>query len=52
VRSIGFTDSDLWIAASAHEYGLTLVSSDGDFTRMAEATGIATETWLVRDRDR
>ena len=46
MRHLGFTEPDLWIAASAREHGLTLVSADRDFARIAEATGIVTESWF------
>lgn len=46
---LGFTDNDLWIAAIAQRNGLIVVSSDGDFARIAEATPLAHESWLTSD---
>ena len=46
IGTLGISDADLWIAACAAEHSLVVVSSDGDFRRIAEATGIATESWI------
>ena len=35
-------DNDIWIAATAMQYGLTLASRDAHFTRVA---GLAQEQW-------
>ena len=43
---LGFTDNDLWIAASAIEHGLTIVSDDDDYRRMASVSSLRIETWL------
>ena len=43
---IGFTDNDLWIAASAIEHHAVLVSDDGDYRRMSSVSDLAVETWL------
>lgn len=46
IQQLGLTDNDLWIAAIAQRNGLIVVSSDGDFARIAEATLLAHESWL------
>jgi tRNA(fMet)-specific endonuclease VapC len=43
---IGFTDNDLWIAASAIEHDAFLVSDDGDYRRMAAVSSLRVESWL------
>src|SRR5262249_2020507 len=45
LANLGFSDNDLWIAATAIRHNLTLVSSDTDFTRMADAHPFAIEAW-------
>jgi len=44
---LGFQENDLWIAAVAKRYGLTLVSADRDFSRLSPLGNIAVENWLV-----
>ncbi len=46
LAKIGFTDNDLWIAASAIEHNAVLVSDDGDYRRMSGVSNLAVETWL------
>ncbi len=41
-RGIGLDESDLWIAAHAIQYGLTLVTRDNDFDSVP---GLSVETW-------
>ena len=43
---LGFSDNDVWIAAVAIARGLTVVSSDSDFLRMAEVLDLKVEDWL------
>jgi tRNA(fMet)-specific endonuclease VapC len=44
---LGFTDNDLWIAASAIEHNAILVSSDSDYRRMGEVSDLVVENWLA-----
>lgn len=37
IARLGFNDNDLWIAAVARTYELTLVSADRDFQRLKDA---------------
>jgi tRNA(fMet)-specific endonuclease VapC len=46
LAKIGFTDNDLWIAASAIEHETILVSDDGDYRRMSGLSNLEVETWL------
>jgi tRNA(fMet)-specific endonuclease VapC len=46
IQQIGFSDNDLWIAAIAMRFGLTLVSADRDFARVGEVAALAWESWL------
>ena len=47
LRALGFQDNDLWIAALAERYELTLVTSDSDFKRLSQVGNFAIENWLV-----
>lgn len=47
IERLGFSDNDLWIAAVARTYDLTVISGDRDFQRLRDA-GVAdlkVETW-------
>lgn len=44
---LGFSENDLWIAATALRHGLRLVSSDGDFRRVAQVVDLQVEDWHV-----
>jgi tRNA(fMet)-specific endonuclease VapC len=46
LAKLGFTDNDLWIAASALERNAVVVSEDSDFQRIAELEQLEVENWL------
>jgi len=46
LRDIGVSDNDLWLASVARHFELTIVSSDGDFDRIAEVADLERESWL------
>jgi tRNA(fMet)-specific endonuclease VapC len=47
LAELGFQENDLWIAAVAQRYGLTLVTADSDFVRLSQLEDITIENWLV-----
>jgi len=47
LRHLGFSDNDLWIAATAIRFDLIVVTSDSDFARFAEVTALRYESWLT-----
>jgi len=46
LAKLGFTDNDLWIAASALDRNAVVVSEDPDFRRMAAIEPLNVENWL------
>jgi tRNA(fMet)-specific endonuclease VapC len=46
LTKLGFSDNDLWIAASALERNAVVVSEDPDFQRMAALESFEVENWL------
>lgn len=44
-QQLGFEENDLWIAAVALRHGLTVVTADRDFTRIAEVVDVSSERW-------
>ncbi|MCF4965827.1 type II toxin-antitoxin system VapC family toxin [Nostoc sp. CMAA1605] len=46
LQTIGFGDNDLWIAATAIHYNLTVVSTDNDFRRIQQVETLVVESWL------
>ena len=48
IHDLGVDDNDLWIAAVAKQHGLTIVSEDKDFLRIAEIDStIRIENWII-----
>jgi tRNA(fMet)-specific endonuclease VapC len=45
IRAIGFDDNDLWIAATAIQHELVLVSADRDFDRIQQVSTLQLESW-------
>lgn len=45
IELLGFKDNDLWIASTAIQYRLILVSSDSDLTRLHGVAGLKIENW-------
>lgn len=45
LQNLGFGENDLWIAATALRYEMTLVSADGDFTRIQQVFSLTVESW-------
>lgn len=46
MQNLGFGENDLWIAATAIAFQLTVVSSDQDFRRIQEAQDFPLTSWL------
>ncbi|MDQ1326801.1 MAG: tRNA(fMet)-specific endonuclease VapC [Candidatus Poribacteria bacterium] len=45
VESLGFRDNDVWIASTAIQHGLILVSADSDLLRLNGIEGLIVENW-------
>ncbi|MGD1901551.1 MAG: type II toxin-antitoxin system VapC family toxin [Geitlerinemataceae cyanobacterium] len=46
LESLGIGDNDLWIAATALQHRLTLITADRDFDRLAPLCNLTIDTWL------
>jgi tRNA(fMet)-specific endonuclease VapC len=45
VESLGFRDNDVWIASTAIQHGLILVSADSDLLRLNGIESLIVENW-------
>jgi tRNA(fMet)-specific endonuclease VapC len=45
IEFLGFKDNDLWIASTAIQHRLILVSSDSDMMRLHGVAGLRVENW-------
>lgn len=46
IESLGISENDLWIAATAQRYACTVVTADRDFERIAQVTPLSLECWI------
>ncbi len=46
IHQIGFSDHDIWIAASAKAHEITLVTADKGFSRMQQIMPLVVENWI------
>jgi tRNA(fMet)-specific endonuclease VapC len=47
IQSLGIDDNDLWIAATALQHNLILVTVDSDFTRIQQVCNLQLESWIL-----
>jgi tRNA(fMet)-specific endonuclease VapC len=47
IQAIGFDDNDFWIAATAIQHQLILVSADSDFDRIQQVSTLRVESWMA-----
>jgi tRNA(fMet)-specific endonuclease VapC len=46
VQNIGFGENDLWIAATAIQHNLTIITADRDFQRIKEVHPLILDSWM------
>jgi tRNA(fMet)-specific endonuclease VapC len=46
VQNIGFGENDLWIAATAIQHNLTIITADRDFQRIQEVQALPLDSWI------
>jgi tRNA(fMet)-specific endonuclease VapC len=46
IQNIGFGENDLWIAATAIQHSLTIITADRDFQRIQEVQPLILDSWL------
>jgi tRNA(fMet)-specific endonuclease VapC len=46
IQNIGFGENDLWIAATAIQHSLTIITADRDFQRIQEVQTLILDSWL------
>ena len=46
IEKLGYKSHDVWIASTAIQHNLTVVSEDGVFKRISEVRELRTECWI------
>jgi len=46
-ESLGFKDNDIWIASTAIQHSLTVISADNHFVRLIGLKGLKVENWSI-----
>lgn len=46
IQNIGFGENDLWIAATAVQHDLHIITADRDFQRIQEVQPLSLDSWL------